>query len=1581
MNRRRCAHLLILTMCVALASSAAAMGPAVERSYDPSEIAIETDGAYSRVAIEGASSIGTPGAPALPVQYLQFVIPPDARVEDVLITRLDEVVLPGVHRVAPAQPEVPIGEPPRHADPDPTIYGRAGAYPEHRVEYLGDGYLGGYRIAGVAVYPVRYEPATGTLTLARALAVELSLAPDADRSQTRHRMTARSHDLYRRIVEGLVANPEEVSGRRGPVEIVDDVGPAGFLPRYTPSLEGSPVEYVIVTDDELVDPFQVLADWKTKKGVPTVVRTVSWIEANYPGGSDAAERVRFFLKDAYASWGTTYVLLGGDTEVVPIRFAWSDYYGGWEIPTDLYYSDIDGNWNGDGDGLFGEGYGGASDPGDTLDLHPDLFVGRAPVRSVAEAEVFVEKALTYEKAPDPIFAGRNLFMAEVLFPYDWEPGELVSTDGASIIESILPLIPPEVHYTRLYQNPVYPGSYLLTRQTAVDSLTAGYNISAHVGHAYAYLLRCGGQGQYLTIADADELRNGQEKSGLGWMLNCSSVAVDVDCIGEHFLRNPDGGFSSLFGPTRYAFPTTTKDYFYQWFVDLYVDNVRQAGVVCATCKIPFVPESNYDNTDRWTQLSFVYLGDPEAELWAARTEPLAVAHAPSIVLGPTDLPVTVTDPSPVEGALVCVVKDDEVYARGETDVSGEVVLSFTPETTGTMTITVTATDHFPYEGEIVVTPTPAPHLSLRSTVVDDDALGLSDGNGNGLAEAGEVIELDIVVGNGGGADALGVSATLTGGDPYVSVVDGIESLGDVPALSEVTYEGAFVLAIDDGCPNEHDVVLGLELSDAARTTWPDDLGFRVYRPILIQAKNDVDDGPGGNGVPDPGESVTLTVDVLNEGNGRADQVTGVLRYPNAEVTLTDTTDSWGDIEPGATVTGQAGFAFEVNAAITDRFELILSDEDGKEWRHRFDLTRPAAPESLTGSAEGTTITLEWMPRDELDLWGYNVYRADPGGDPTLANDGVVERIAYFEDTDLEGTTLYDYYVTAVDSSGNESEPSASLGISTNPPSMPGWPLELTHPGAEPMYGTPAVCDADLDGDLEVFVGCGPICCWHHTGVELLDGDGDARTNGPFEDAMAGGTRTSIAVGEMDGDTYPELVAAGWDDVGSSRDPAYEVWAWNADDGTVVDGWPVTTAGPCWASANLADLSGDGLDEVVIPCFDGKLYVWRHDGTELIDGDNDPATDGVFASLHASFAFASAAIADIDNDHALEILCGSRSDSVYCWNADGTYVPGWPVDLGADVRTTIAVGDVDGDGGVDVVAGTTNDEVYLLDASGVAFPNWPRTVVLDSGGTAGDFPPSPALANLDARDEDLEIVVPGADGSLHVFTWEGDELPGWPQEFDTRNNASPAVGDVDGDADMEILIGSYNEAAVFAFHEDGTVVDGWPIATGAEVWSTPTLADLDGDGDVEVVLSGMDRTLYNWDCDGDYGGGAGVEWPTFMHDFRRWSHYGYEAPADAPEDDIAVGSRLSLEQSAPNPFNPVTTIAYTVPADVGEVELCVYDVTGRLVRVLLAGKVEPGRREISWDGRDARGERVSSGVYLVRLSDGRRTVTGKAVLLK
>ena len=101
--------------------------------------------------------------------------------------------------------------------------------------------------------------------------------------------------------------------------------------------------------------------------------------------------------------------------------------------------------------------------------------------------------------------------------------------------------------------------------------------------------------------------------------------------------------------------------------------------------------------------------------------------------------------------------------------------------------------------------------------------------------------------------------------------------------------------------------------------------------------------------------------------------------------------------------------------------------------------------------------------------------------------------------------------------------------------------------------------------------------------------------------------------------------------------------------------------------------------------------------------------------------------------------------------------------------------------------------------------------------------------------------------------------------------------------------------------------------------------------------------------------------------------GFDSKGDVPE-------RFRLVQNSPNPFNPVTTIGYHMPNE-APVSIRVYDVSGRLVRTLVDGVVEPGRHQAVWDGRSENGESVGSGVYFCVMETPEYRGSTKMTLLK
>ena len=98
-------------------------------------------------------------------------------------------------------------------------------------------------------------------------------------------------------------------------------------------------------------------------------------------------------------------------------------------------------------------------------------------------------------------------------------------------------------------------------------------------------------------------------------------------------------------------------------------------------------------------------------------------------------------------------------------------------------------------------------------------------------------------------------------------------------------------------------------------------------------------------------------------------------------------------------------------------------------------------------------------------------------------------------------------------------------------------------------------------------------------------------------------------------------------------------------------------------------------------------------------------------------------------------------------------------------------------------------------------------------------------------------------------------------------------------------------------------------------------------------------------------------------------------------DSPAPKTFVLHGNVPNPFNPITTIAYDIPAAGADVNISVYDVAGRLVRVLVSGHRAAGTWSVQWNGEDGEGQRVASGVYFYRMRAGEFVETKKMVLLK
>ncbi len=1501
------------------------------------------------------------GKPAIPFRIVEVVIPRGERVAGVTATARATETLARDVTPALVPPRAPQPDEPRSrlAPAEAPVAPENGgdAYPSEWVRYLGTGTWHGYSIASFAVFPVRVDGGVVSLGTEVDLRVELASSSDVEAPTRVARANPRTTSQIASQVEARVANADAMSTYPSP-RATDHRG--AFAPSSVPSEDGSPVDYLIITTASLAPSFQTLADWKTAKGVATVVRTVDWIEANSRHGSDLAETIRFFLKDAYTNWGIRYVLLAGDTPELPPRYLYSEYYyGGSWIPGDIYFACLDGTYNADGDTRFGE------QPVDSPDLYPELLVGRLPVSDPEDADVVVAKIMGYETPVDVEFTDKVLMLSEVLFPSPWSSGDILLNGGdVTEVAYVLYVDSPERRIVRMYETPwIYPGSVQESRAFAIDSLEAGFNQVFHVGHGFRFNMHCADDN--VAIPDADALQNPNRFFNL-YMLNCTAAAFDYDCLGEHLLRNPNGGAVSIVGAVNSSFAQVAASYLDLYARALYVDDVVRLGEAFAASRLPRTSLAMLgDNVDLWTHYIYTVLGDPEQSTWTARARTAELALPDSVPAGDGAIQVGVSVQGlPVADAVVCLRKDGEDYRVAETDAGGIATMFFSASTAGTIEVVVTGFNLARAAGSIPVTEALGQIVKVGVVTVDDDMLDGTLGNNDGTLDAGETVDLFPTVQNFSAAPTAELTLTLSSASPHVAVIDPIAQVGSLASNGSSVAADAWRLAIAASAPDVAAVAFAVYITDGT-FAWADAFARVVHAPALeISGLRTSDAAPigDGDGVIEAGEEFLLFATIKNFGSGAARELTAVLRSLDAGTTIIDSLDTFDDAVPLSAVENAAGFRLsEASVTIENALELVVTDARGVEVQHALELRGPSPPaiQSFNPGLGVDRMGLTWAASASPDARGYHVYRATASAGPFVRASADVVSNTMFTDTGLTASTRYYYAVTTVDQAGNESAFSPVASASTTPPQLSGWPNELVDPSAN----SPTLGDIDGDGNIDVVVGNDRLYAWKFDGSEVHDGDGQALTWGVLS-TLGDDFIGPSALAEFDGNPGLEVVAAAY--------TSKQVFVFNHV-GAPLPGWPRPTIDLVRGSVAIGDIDGDFDFEIVAIDQEGYLYAWHHDGTEVIDGDANPATIGVFRRLPDTnqWQYQSPAVADIDADGKDEVIVAAQDKKLYVLNEIAADLPGWPRTLVNYPGGGVVVGDIDANGDLEIVVTTrSTGETYALNHDNtVMWLRWLQTNLF--------FNPSPALADL-TGDGKLEALIASSNGRLYAVQYNGSDAPGWPVVYSatTYTESSPVVADVNGDGNVDVLLGDEGKY-INAWSAAGVFLDGFPLVLKDSVRGTPAITDLDYDGGVDVVAVGYDKTVYVWNLSAPYDPEA-APWPTFRANVHRNGRHGHDTPTTVPGRTSVV--RFALGQNYPNPFNPTTTIAFDVPS-AGRVSLVIYDVTGARVRTLVDGDVRAGAHRVAWDGTNEARERAGSGVYFYRLATGGKVLTKKMVLLK
>jgi len=625
-------------------------------------------------------------------------------------------------------------------------------------------------------------------------------------------------------------------------------------------------------------------------------------------------------------------------------------------------------------------------------------------------------------------------------------------------------------------------------------------------------------------------------------------------------------------------------------------------------------------------------------------------------------------------------------------------------------------------------------------------------------------------------------------------------------------------------------------------------------------------------------------------------------------------------------------------------------------------------------------------------------------------------------TDLDGRSYLESVI-----------PDAKEYSETIPEQMSGWPQSMVVPSYYSPSGISLV-DVDEDGFLEIISGCtdGSVHVWDYQGNEL-----------------AGWPKTGLnliqskpAVGDIDPD-YPglEIIAVG---------KLNKLYAWH-NDGTTVTGWPLTigeTSG--FKSPVLFDIDGDGFLEIILgqkiyP--NGHVIVFNRDGT-IYPGWPQPMD---------YLGVATPTVGDVDNDGEIEI-CAVSYYSVFLWDKDGVAKPGWPK-LGVATGMSYAqpvFADLDDDGDMEILhsynVGTTN-YVGIYHHDGSDFENWPQiypgpqTYVM------------PITGDID-NDDDLEIF-----GGCHGYGilerhHTGDTVTGWPVDI-YNIECSPIIFDLDNDGEREIIFGD-NAGTFYAYNGNGTLVEDWPIPAGGNAMvNSAAVGDVDGDGDIEIALVVSNGTVNLWTIEDVPYHSYLTDWGTFYHDIWNtgWMHPSKPQNLTAEiltnsiylnwnantEPDIAgyniyksdisggfytkinsilvtdtsytdilgtsddfycvtaeilacTESRLSDEATIqtgisnnrheqflslsvfPNPFSLYTTISFTLPDETENAQILIFNPQGQKIITLINRKLIKGKHSVVWDGTTDTRKPVVSGIYFCKLNIDNKPISTKKIML-
>jgi len=790
----------------------------------------DPSGKYLRLFLPGHHQSPETGQPELPV-WSRLVEVPDGMEVVVSISEVSSRRIRFADRGAP-QAELFPAQPARTKNQvrddritvkDRKAYGSRNTLMHDTVRVTHEGIFRGRRLANIAVYPAFYNPGGRYVDLITSMKVEIGFRPEAT---------------------------------KGEEDTEDPVNKGGFASdSYITGYTDRPVHMIIVTDSIFRKHLEPLVRWKTLKGIRTTViyRKSGPADTVYKDLKNRISTVYFSLQEKGIP--VHYLMIAGDQSIIPTSRGTTNV-------SDLYYGEFDGQ-------------------GDYI---PELFIGRLPASDTTQMKGMVKKIIDYEtNRLGPAIDNWSRALATA----GNAPGfELYMNGQVSYIYNT---------YLKADKSLNAIGWLYPDAPQKDDSLKTVFNkgvsILNYTGHGEA----TGFSDPAFRTSMMNEFSN-ENKYPLIIANACRTAQINVaSCFGTAMVATPNKGAIGYIGCTNDSY--WSDDFFWsvgpgtpgpnvtfettgagafdrlfhthgeppgEWYYTMGQVNFSGNMSVSASTS----PRKKY----YWE--TYMLLGDPSLSPVIGRPDTFRI-DLPDRV--PQQLQVLSFFTGPF--AYAALSDFDTLWDARFVSPSGNISLAVPAGVKDSCLLVVTGQNMLPFYKTIHFGDVPEPFITVGDIVLDD-----ADGNGNGLPDYSEPVNLQVTVKNIGKMRTSKMTARLSVASGMITVEADTATIGVLLPGQTRTITGKFIFRVSDSVEDGELAALLLSIKDGSEEyRYGIDMTLNAPELKIISAIHDDSSLGNSNFLPDPGEKLHLRVRVKNDGSAAA---TGLVKITPAGPMLT-----------------------------------------------------------------------------------------------------------------------------------------------------------------------------------------------------------------------------------------------------------------------------------------------------------------------------------------------------------------------------------------------------------------------------------------------------------------------------------------------------------------------------------------------------------------------------------------------------------------------------------------------------------------------------------------------------------------------